>query len=730
MIRPLKKWNVVLILLALGAASPSPGQPAKKEQLTVELISHPDALVPSGPQHVSWRPRSNQLSFIGKNKGRDESPRAIWLYDAQTGSKQLLLQSDFAGSHLNLSSYEWSSDGNWLLIKGEGSLWLFDVNAKCLKRLTNKPGAEATAFSPAGDRIAFTRKNDIYVLNIKTGKIQRLTSGGSATVLNGMLDWVYKEELAYRATGQAYVWSPDGTKIAYLRLDDGPVPRYPLTNFLETHATLFDQRFPQPGDPNPVASLHVVGATGGGEIAAYHLHNGAEYIGPGFLWTPDSKTVCFLTLNRDQNQEILHLWNPSTGADLHPVVEKDPYWINNVEPPQFVDDGQRFLWLSERDGWIHLYLFARDGKLLKKLTTGDWMIDHPVFEDVPSFQTDEKGGWVYFESTKPDPRERQIFRVRLNGTDLERLSREAGTHALSLSPDGRFLADHFSSITIPPEWRLLKADGTYVATMKRPANHLAEYALGRTDFVTLKANDGRTLDARLVKPPDFDPHKKYPVIVYVYGGPHFQMIRNQWGTTSWLDQLFAEHGFLVWSLDNRGSWGRGHAFETVVFKNLGKHELQDQLAGVNYLKSLPYVDPNRMGIWGWSYGGYMTLYTLTHAPDIFKCGVAGAPVTDWHFYDSIYTERYMRTPQENPSGYEESSPVKAAGNLKAKLLLIHGVADDNVHMQNTINFIQALIQARIPYQLYLQPGQKHGFEGDVSILYRNMRIFDFFMHNL
>ncbi|HLI34189.1 MAG TPA: S9 family peptidase, partial [Terriglobia bacterium] len=351
-------------------------------------------------------------------------------------------------------------------------------------------------------------------------------------------------------------------------------------------------------------------------------------------------------------------------------------------------------------------------------------------EDIPSFQIDEKGGWAYFESTRQDPRERQIYRVRLDGTEMQQVTRQPGTHDLHLSPDGRFLVDDFSSITDPPETRLLKSDGTYISTLDKPVNYLSEYALGQTEFVSIKAVDGTTLYARLLRPPNFDPYKKYPVIVYVYGGPHFQIVRNEWGTTSLLDQLLAEHGFLIWSLDNRGSWGRGHAFETVVFKRLGERELQDQLTGVKYLKSLPYIDGSRIGIWGWSYGGYMTLYSLTHAPQVFKCGIAGAPVTDWRFYDSIYTERYMRTPEENPEGYRKSSPVRSASNLRAKLLLIHGVADDNVHLQNTLNFIQALIKARIPYQLYLQPAQKHGFQGETSIGYRNMRIFDFFEKNL
>ncbi|MGH9377848.1 MAG: alpha/beta hydrolase family protein, partial [Terriglobia bacterium] len=287
-----------------------------------------------------------------------------------------------------------------------------------------------------------------------------------------------------------------------------------------------------------------------------------------------------------------------------------------------------------------------------------------------------------------------------------------------------------SSINTPPEVRLLKSDGTYVATIDKPVNQLAEYALGQTEFVTLRASDGSTLYGRLTKPPDFDAEKQYPVIVDVYGGPGVEIVRNQWNATSWMDQLFAEHGFLVWSLDNHGSEGRGHAWETVIFKDMGKRELADQLKGIDFLKSRPYVDASRLGIFGWSYGGYMTLYALTRAPDVFKCGVTGAPVTDWHYYDSIYTERYMRTPDKNAQGYQDSSDVAAAGRLRAKLLLIHGVADDNVHLMNTINFINALIENRIPYQIYLQPSQKHGFSDAAAIWYRNERIFQFFMRNL
>ncbi|HEV2417964.1 MAG TPA: S9 family peptidase [Terriglobia bacterium] len=722
----------MLVLIALMIASALFAGEGKK-QLTVDSLSHLSSIVPAGPEHIAWRPHSDDFSFTEK-----DGDTVLWLYNASTGTKRMLLDGDSKVSSADLDSYQWSPDGSRVLLEGGGKLWLVPV-ASGAPQSIDYGGSQISdvAFSPQGDKIGFVRDNNIYALDLKSGRARQITTDGSASLLNGHLDWVYGEELAYRETTRAYEWSPDGRKIAYLQLDDAPVPEYPLTRFLKDHVSIFDQRYPQPGDPNPAASMHIVQVNGRSREQMFRLSGGDEYIVPSFVWTPDSKSVCFLTLNRDQTRETVILWDGKTAR--RPVIESDPYWINNVEAPQFVDGGQEFLWLSERDGWNHLYLYTREGKLVSKLTSGDWMIDHPMFQDVPSYQIHQAGqgaqanaanDWVYFESTKPDPRERQIDRVRLDGTGFEQLTHEHGTHALTLSPDGRYLIDQFSSVSTPPVARLLKSDGTFIADIDKPANHLSEYALGKTDFLTLRAGDGSTLYARLVKPPNFDPEKKYPVIVDVYGGPGVEIVRNQWGATSSMDQLFAEHGFLIWSLDNHGSEGRGHAWETTIFKDMGKRELADQLLGVEFLKSQPYVDASRIGIFGWSYGGYMTLYALTRAPDVFKCGVAGAPVTDWHYYDSIYTERYMRTPDENPQGYQDSSDVLAAGRLRAKLLLIHGVADDNVHMMNTINFINALIQNRIPYQLYLQPSQKHGFSDPAAIWYRNERIFEFFMHNL
>jgi dipeptidyl-peptidase-4 len=712
----------ILCLPALDAQS-------NKKPLTLQEVIHPASVVAPGITALSWRPGGKQLTFSRPSLRGREGVSTLCAYDLESHTETVLFRPADDQKKLNLSSYEWSPRGEAILLEGKNDLWLLDPPTGGLRRLTQDAEAkEVPAFSPAGDRIAFVKKHDLYVVDVKSGAIRQLTHDGSDTIYNGRLDWVYEEELANRSTARAYEWSPDGKRVAYLRLDDGPVPEYPITNYLATHVSLVPERFPQSGDPNPRASLHVVAVDDpSAQPAAITLDpRQVEYFGPTFTWTPDGAALCFLALNRAQTEVAVHRWEPRTGNDRVLFVEHDPSWVNSLEPPHFLKAGREFLWVSERDGWQHVYLYTAEGKLVRQITRGAWMLDRPVFQDAPLFQLDSQENWLYFAATNPDPRERQLYRIHLDGSGLERITPEPGSHTLDLSPDGRFLVDRFSTPDTPPAARLLNSNGTLAATIDAPANHLADYALGKREFLELKAPDGATLYAQMLKPAGFDPQRKYPVIVDVYGGPHIQLVQKRWDASSLYEQLLAQNGFLVWSLDNRGSGGRGHAWESAIFENLGKHELEDQLTGVEYLKSLPYVDGARIGIRGWSYGGYMTLYALTHAPDAFKCGSAGAPVTDWKFYDSIYTERYMRTPSENPAGYKSASPLEAAANLKAQLLIIHGTSDDNVHLQNTINFLDALIRAGKPYEFHLQPGQKHGFQGDVPRTYVDQRILDFF----
>ena len=383
-------------------------------------------------------------------------------------------------------------------------------------------------------------------------------------------------------------------------------------------------------------------------------------------------------------------------------------------------DGSQFLWLSERDGFMHLYLYAQDGTLVKQLTQGDWMIDSSAYNLLTPgrpVHVDPTGTWAYFTTTRSSPLERQIERVNLASGELQQVSEQAGFHLSALSSDGSYLVDQYSDVDTPPITQIVKTDGSGSAVLSEAAGPALTLPQLTREFVTVKAHDGTDLYAQLVKPENFDPSRKYPVVVHWYGGPGLQMVSNRYGTTNIFniierDVLYTQEGFLVWRLDNRGSFGRGHGFEAPIFGELGKAALDDQLAGIEYLKTLPYVDATRIGTDGKSFGGYMTLYALLHAPEVFRCGVAGAAPTDWSYYDTIYTERYMRTPETNPEGYAATNLIDLAATLQARPLLIHGLADTNVHLQNTVNFIEALEANDKLFDFIPLPNRGHSFKGD------------------
>ncbi len=734
--------RILVLSLPLAALRAAPLS-AEKKKLTLEDLTADPPLAGRSVSGLAWLTDSKRFSYLVRKGSGEDAVSQLVLEEGATGKKTMVVSGDsllvLAGSKEAkgasdlehqpgmpkrdpLEGYRWSPDGQTLLLSLQNDLWIYRMAEGRLQRLTQgEEPEEFPTFSPDGKRVAFVRKNDLYAVELASKKETRLTTDGTEHVLNGKLDWVYEEELAGR-TGRSYEWAPDGSAIAYLRLDQNRVDAYPLVDFLPVPAKVTWQRYPKSGTANAVPSFHVVGvdAVARGEVR----FDGDVYVVPAFSWTADSKSVCYRILNRAQSRQEVRLFTPSEGTSRTLFVEEDPYWVNVVEPPRFLKDG-RYLWKSERDGFAHLYVGSVSASAgpPRAITRGAWVVDRVI-------GVDEKKGSVFFTATEEHVRRRPIYRVGLDGAGFAKLTTPKGTHSGELAPDGRYLLDTFSSLSQPPVLSLLDASGRAIRFVDRPENRLAEYELAATEEVEVAADDGARLLARLVKPSDFDPAKKYPVIVYVYGGPHAQVVRDAWGATQLLDHFFASKGYLIWSLDNRGSWGQGHAWEAAIFQETGKRELADQLAGVRYLKSLPYVDPGRIGIWGWSYGGYMTLYSLTNAPDVWKCGVAGAPVTHWKFYDTIYTERYMRTPKENPKGYDASAPLTKAKDLKAKLLLIHGTADDNVHMQNTMAFVDALAKAGRPYELQVQPGQKHGFRGPASLNFRNAAIAKFFEENL
>jgi dipeptidyl-peptidase-4 len=711
------------------ALYPAPLLPAGEEggkKLTPERLAADPPLGGVLPTDLAWHPDARRLTYL-RPTGR-ESAADLHGLDAATGRETLILgggrvllpptgkSNGGPAKSLPLTGYAWSPQGDALLVSHEGDLYLVDVRTAAVRALTRTAETEEfPEFSPDGKQVAFVRKNDLYVVEVSTGRETRLTKSGSDTLLNGRLDWVYEEELASRS-GRSYVWSPDSRAIAYLQLDQARVPTFPIVDFLPVRNEVTAQRYPKAGAPNAIVRVGVVALSADGTPGSERLLSFDPddcYVLPDLAWSPDSRTLAFQHLNREQNElQLRFLSVPEApaaplGGARTVLTERAPTWVDALGPPHFLKDGHRFLWLSQRDGFAHIYLCEAEGSC-RALTSGPWVVDKLL-------GMDGREGLVYFTADEKDPRERHLYRVGLDGTGRARLSREDGTHKVLLSPGARFYADTWSDAATPPRIWVASPEGgrrRWVEENRTP--EIAQYELGSVEWVEVKAPGGTLLHARLLRPARFDPRHRYPVLVHVYGGPHVQTVLNVWGSVSPLDHLLASHGFLVWSLDNRGSAGRGQAFAEPLFHDMGRVELEDQLAGVEHLRSLPYVDPTRLGIWGWSYGGYLTLYALTHAPGVFKAGVAGAPVTDWKFYDTIYTERYMGTPQSNPRGYESSSPLFRAADLRAELLLIHGTADDNVHVANTISFIDALTRAGRPYRLLLYPRQMHGFRARES----------------
>jgi dipeptidyl-peptidase-4 len=688
--------------------------------LTARMLTAPNALMGPGPSSFNWSPRGAMLAYMEPEDGQD----LLWLYDAVTGDKKLLLDpSTSPDTSIDLTTAQWSPDGDRLLLAGAESLWLLDATTGALGPLVKTKGAKTSmAFSPDGTYVSYVQNNDLYTVRTKTGQIRRVTSDGNQSIFNGTLDWVYNEELATRAAQPAYGWSPDGVWLIYLSLDDSSVQNDPVTDYDPVPPTVGYTRYPTAGTPNPTASLHALAQGALAPPLEVPLPAGAEYVLPFFTWTPDSNHALYITVNRDHTELALNMWTPQSGELRTLATETDPYWINEERyaAPIFLGDGSQFLWLSERDGFMHLYLYKQDGTLVRQITQGDWMIDSTAWNLLTPgrpVHVDPSGAWAYFIATKNSPLERQIYRVNLASGQLQQISQTPGFHFHALSGDGRYLVDYYSDVATPPVTRIVKSNGRGARVLAACAGPALDLPDVTREFVTVKAHDGVNLYAQIVKPEGFDPAMKYPVVVHWYGGPGLQTVSNRYGATNIFniierDVLYTQEGFIVWRLDNRGGVARGHAFETPIFGELGRAALDDQLAGIEYLKTLPYVDATRIGTDGKSFGGYMTLYALIHAPDVFRCGVAGAAPTDWSYYDTIYTERYMRTPEMNPDGYAATNLIAKAGQIQARALLIHGLADTNVHLQNTVNFIQALEANDKPFDFIPLPNLSHSFKGD------------------
>jgi dipeptidyl-peptidase 4 len=698
---------------------------AQKKPITIEaLIQHShDSETPE----AVWAPDGKHFAYF---QGAE-----IMLFDVATKSEKALLsiaplekaavpvaeaqRFDWQNRRVSEDSLEWAQSGKRLLLSVRGDLFLYSLDTGAWEQLTATPEAERDPkLSPDGARVAFRRGHDLYTLEIASRQLARLTDDGSATLLNGETDWVYPEELELST---AYWWSPDSQRIAYMQFDIAHEFVYPQTSLTGLRAFAEPERYPQAGTPNADVHVGVVSASGG---ATRWMDLGETR---GFLiarvhWTPDSTRLVIERMNRVQNHLDLLMADASGGASHTILSETDPYWINQNDLFRFVGKDQ-FLWGSERDGFRHLYLYSLEGQQRKRLTEGDWEVTEVA-------GIDEAHQKVYFVSSEASPLDRELYSVKLNGKDRTRITRESGTHEISMAPTAEYYLDTFSSLTEPPRSELYSIGGDRWSGFRAAKSFADEYALQRPEIVQLKAQDGKLLYGRLIKPVNFHAGEKYPAVVMVYGGPGEQAVVNAWAGPEWdRAQVLAARGYVVWQLDNRGSSGRGHAFETPIFRRFGKTELTDQLDGVRYLLAQGFVDPARVGIYGWSYGGFMTLYSLLNAPDVFRAGIAGAPVTNWRNYDTIYTERYLGLPAENPDGYRASSPLDYASSLKSKLLIVHNIEDDNVLFQNTVQMTDALEQAGKLFGMALYMGKSHGVTGPVRKQLLET-LTDFFEKNL
>lgn len=693
-------WCLIVLGVLVAAA--------QKKPVTVDIAAAARARTDE-PGAPVWSPDGKRFVYTQGGK--------VWLYDIPSRSRRPLFElaalevaavkvppaRAFGWRNRNVreKQLQWLPSGNALVVEAGGDLFLFRLALGGYTQLTATAEAESDPqVSPDGRRISFRRAHELFVLELANRIITQLTRDSSATRWNAELDWVYPEELDL---GTAHWWSPDSTRIAYLQFDVSRQAIYPHANLLGLNPVYEPQRYPRAGTPNADVRLGVVPVNGGATRWMDLGETGSRLVAR-VEWMPDAKSIAAITLNRVQNDLKLMATDTDTGASRVLLRETSPHWVNVSDDLRFLTDRNQFLWSSERDGFRHLFLYSLDGSLVRKLTAGEWEVNEVAGVNTASSE-------VYYTARTETPLEDHLYVVPFGGGPARRLTATQRTHAIAMNPSCEYYLDTSSSLTEPVRRAIHRGDGSEwsVFTEQNP-KPLEEYEILPAEIIQVKAGDGATLYARLTKPAGFAPSKKHPAVVMIYGGPHNQTVRNVWAGANF-EQALAHRGFVVWQLDNRGSAGRGHAWEAALYRRLGARELEDQVAGVKHLVSMGFVDPARVGIYGWSYGGFMTLYALFNAPETFKAGVAGAPVADWRLYDTIYTERYLGLPEENDKGYQASSVVHSASKLKGALLLTHNIEDDNVVFQHTLRMADALQKAGKPFEMMLYPQNKHGVSG-------------------
>ncbi|MEI5640821.1 MULTISPECIES: S9 family peptidase [unclassified Pseudoalteromonas] len=711
------------------------------EPLTLERLFDDPSLSGKAPTNLKFSPDGSRVTYL-QGKKEDYNRYDLWEYNLKDNSNRLLVDSAelFSGPE-NLSDeekarrerqrifgrgileYKWSKDGKALLFPLNGDLYYYQVASGNSKKLTDTEAFETDArFSPKGNFVSFIREQNLYAIELSSGKEIQLTKDGGGTIKNGMAEFVAQEEMS-RMTG--YWWSGDEQQIAFTRIDESPVEEAIRNEIYAEEVKLFNQRYPYTGTDNVEIELGVV-KLNNQQVDWIDLGADKDIYIARANWLKDNKTLSYQWQNRSQQKLELRFYNTVDKSQQVALTETSDTWINLHFDLKFLKDKKHFVWASERDGFKHLYLYRTNGQLVRQITQGDWIVES--LEGV-----DEKKGLVYFSGRKDTPLESHLYSAPLfKAGKVERITAKGSYHKVVMAEDNRTFIDKSSSVNRPPSVALRKVNGEFVTWLEQnqlDSDHpLTPYLpdLVTPEYGTLKAEDGQTMYYRLFKPANLEQDKKYPVIVNVYGGPHAQRVTNSWRSKNLYFQYLAQQGYVIFQLDNRGSYNRGKQFEDPIYKHLGEVEVADQIKGVEFLRTLDYVDPERIGIYGHSYGGYMALMTMFKAGDYFTAGVSGAPVTDWALYDTHYTERYLGHPNTNAKGYEQSAVFPYADGLKGPLLIYHGMADDNVLFTHATKLFKQLQDQVKPFEMMTYPGSKHSLRGKKVQTHLHQTITDFF----
>lgn len=637
-------------------------------------------------------------------------------------------------SNEKMSSYKFSADESKILVTTESesiyrrsskaTYFVQDQSNGTIEQVFPEGPISNAHLSPDGSKIAFTYMNNMFVKDLSSNKITQMTKDGlSNSIINGMCDWVYEEEYGFT---RAFEWNEDGSKIAYIKFDETEVKEFTMTNYkggLYPEYQTF--KYPKVGEKNSKVSIHVYDLKSDNTYQV-SLNPTIEYI-PRLKWTSNPAELVVFTMNRLQNDLELLLVNTKSQTSTTLLKETSSSYVSIHDNMTFLEDGQKFLWTSDKDGFNHIYLYDMKGKELTQVTKGD-------FDVTKFYGYDKVQDRVYFQAARKNAMDREIYSVKSNGKKLKVIADKKGTNSAQFSSTFDYYVLNHSDINAPASYAVYNKSGKVLRTIvdnKALASTMINHGVTKVDFMEVPTDNNTKLNAFIIKPNDFDPSKKYPVLMYVYGGPGSQTVTNSWkGQNYWWFQSLAAQGYIIVSVDNRGTGARGSEFKKMTYKELGKYEIQDQINAAKHLGSLDYIDASRIGIFGWSYGGYMSSLAITKGADVFKAAIAVAPVTNWKWYDSVYTERYMQTDKENSKGYEDNSPVNFAHLLKGNYLLVHGGSDDNVHFQHSAEMATALIKANKQYDTYFYPNRNHGIYGDNARIHLYTKMTNFVLNKL